>query len=58
MAAAIGVDLKDVEAANLRLADIAALGTGVRIEKGKVSGDIDIKGVRAGVPPGGLPKGT
>src|SRR3954470_21122225 len=29
IAEAIGVDLKDVEAANLRLADIAASGTGV-----------------------------
>jgi hypothetical protein len=48
-AAAIGVDLKEVEAANLRLADIAAAGTGVKIEKGRFSGDIDIKGVRAGV---------
>jgi hypothetical protein len=49
VAAAIGVDLKDVDAANLRLADIAASGTGVKVEKGKFSGDIDIKGVRAGV---------
>ena len=52
VAAAIGVDLRDVEAANLRLADVAAAGTGVRVEKGKFSGDIDIKGVRAGVPSG------
>ena len=42
--------LKDVEAANLRLADIAASGTGVKVEKGRFSGDIDIRGVRAGVP--------
>ena len=52
-AAAVGVDLKDVEAANLRLADIAASGGGVKVEKGKFSGDIDIRNVRAGVPPGG-----
>jgi hypothetical protein len=52
----IGVDLRDVEAVNLRLADVAAAGTGVRVEKGKFSGDIDIKGVRAGVPPGGPAK--
>jgi hypothetical protein len=52
IAAAIGVDLKDVEAANLRLADIVAAGTGVRVESGKFSGDIDIHGVRAGMPPG------
>jgi hypothetical protein len=49
VAAAIGVDLKDVEAANLRLRDIAASGTGVKVEKGKFSGDIDIQRVRAGV---------
>ncbi len=48
-AAAIGVDLKDVEAANLRLRDIAASGTGVKVERGRFSGDIDITGVRAGV---------
>src|SRR4051812_7826115 len=50
-AAAIGVDLKDVSAANLRLSDIAAAGTGVKLEKSTFTGDIDIKGVRAGVPP-------
>jgi hypothetical protein len=49
-APAVGVDLKEVEAATLRLADIAASGTGVKVEKGKFSGDIDIRGVRAGMP--------
>lgn len=49
-AAAIGVDLKDVAAANLRLADIEAAGTGVRVERATVSGDIEIQGVRAGKP--------
>jgi hypothetical protein len=44
LAAAIGVDLRDVEAANLRLADIISSGTGVKL------GGIDIRGVRA---PGG-----
>ena len=48
-AAAIGVDLKDVEAANLRLRDIAAWGTGVEIEKGRFSGNVEISDVRAGV---------
>ncbi len=57
VAAAIGVDLKDVQAANLRLADIAASGTGVKVEKGTFSGDIEIRGVRAGVPPGGPARG-
>lgn len=53
IATAIGVSLEDVEAANLRLADIAASGTGVRVEKGRFTGDIDISGVRAGVPSNG-----
>jgi hypothetical protein len=48
-AASIGVDLKDVEAANPHLRDVAASGTGVRIERGRFSGDIDISDVRAGV---------
>ena len=56
LAAAIGVELKEVEAANLRLADIAAAGTGVKIEKGKISGDIEIRGVRAGIAPGDAAK--
>lgn len=50
-AAAIGVDLKDVEASSLRLADVAATGTGVKVERGTFTGDIDIRGVRAGVSP-------
>ena len=45
-AAAIGVDLKDVSAANLRLADIVASGTGLRVEGGKFTQDINIRGVR------------
>jgi hypothetical protein len=45
---AIGIDLKDVEAVNLRLSDIVASGTGVKVEKGRFSGDIAISGVRAG----------
>jgi hypothetical protein len=49
---AIGVDLREVKAANLRLKDIAALGTGVKLERGKFTGDINITGVRAGLPPG------
>jgi hypothetical protein len=53
VASGIGVDLKDVAAANLRLADIAASGTGVKVERGTFTGDIDIRGVRAGVSLGG-----
>jgi hypothetical protein len=55
VAAAIGIDLKDVQAASLRLSDIAAAGTGVRVEQGRFSGDIVISGVHAGLPPGGGP---
>jgi hypothetical protein len=47
-ATAIGVDLKEIEAANIRLQDIAASGTGVKIESGRFSGDIEISNVRAG----------
>jgi hypothetical protein len=50
-AAAIGVDLRDVSAANLRLTNIAAPGTGVQVHRGTFTGDIDIRDVRAGVPP-------
>jgi hypothetical protein len=50
-AAATGVDLKDIEAANLRLADIVASGAGVKVEKAKLSGDVTISGVRAGLSP-------
>ena len=48
LAASIGIDLKDLEAANVRLRDITASGTGVRMEGAKLSGDLDIEGVRAG----------
>jgi hypothetical protein len=51
LASAIGVDLKDVSAANLRLADVTASGTGVKGHGLTLTGDIDIRGVRAGVAP-------
>lgn len=53
VAEAIGVDLKDVSAANLKLSDIVASGTGAQVQRGNFTGDIDIRGVRAGV--GGAP---
>jgi hypothetical protein len=56
-ASAIGVDLEDVAAANLRLTDIVASGTGVKVERGTFTGDIDIRNVRAGVPPDSPAKG-
>ncbi|RIK53553.1 MAG: hypothetical protein DCC57_08160 [Chloroflexi bacterium] len=48
-AVAIGVDLKKVKAAALRIADVTASGTGVKVEEGEFTGDVDIRGVRAGV---------
>jgi hypothetical protein len=56
-AAAIGVDLKEVAAANLRLAAIVASGTGVKVAHSTFTGDIDIRGVRAGVKPSDPAKG-
>jgi len=44
----IGVDLEDIKAGALRLKDIIASGTGVRVKKGEFSGDIEIESVRAG----------
>ena len=51
-AAVIGIDLKDIEAASMRLADVEATGTGVRVEKARIAGAIEITGVRAGAKPG------
>jgi hypothetical protein len=45
---AIGVDLEKIEAASLKLKDIIATGTGVKVREGKFSGDIIIEQVRAG----------
>jgi hypothetical protein len=56
VATAIGVDIKDVEAANIRLAGIKAADTGVRIERAKLSGDIDIRDVHSGLQRNGLPR--
>lgn len=48
IAAAIGVDLNDIKGASLKIQDIIATGTGVKVNKAEISGDIEIKGVRAG----------
>lgn len=45
----IGVKFGDVDAASLTLGDIISSGSGVIVEKGKFSGDINITKVRAGV---------
>jgi hypothetical protein len=47
-AAAIGVDLKDVEGASVAIRRITATGTGVKVEKGKFSNDITIEDIQAG----------
>jgi hypothetical protein len=45
---AIGADLRDIKAASLTIEDVIATGTGVKAEKVETSGDITIRGVRAG----------
>lgn len=52
--AIVGVSLKDVEAANIRLKDIYSAGSGAILEKVKATGDVVIENVRAGIP--GEPK--
>jgi hypothetical protein len=47
-AAAIGVDLKDIEGASLAIRRVIATGAGVKVEHAKLSGDITIENVRAG----------
>jgi hypothetical protein len=45
---AIGVDLEKIKAAALKVKDIIATGTGVKIREGEFSGEISIEQVRAG----------
>jgi hypothetical protein len=47
-AAAIGVDLKDIEGASLAIRRVIATGAGVKVEGAKLSGDITIEDVQAG----------
>ena len=47
-AAAVGVNLKEVEAAALRIRSVRSSGTGVRVEPGLFHGDIEIDDVQAG----------
>jgi hypothetical protein len=53
-AAAIGVDLRDIEGAALAIRRVTATGTAVKVEQAKMSDDITIEDVRAGGS-GGLP---
>jgi hypothetical protein len=54
-AAAIGVDLKDVEGASLVIRRVMATGVGVKVAGAKLSGDLTIEDVRAGGPGGPRP---
>jgi hypothetical protein len=47
-APALGVDLKDVKAAFLRVGSVESEGTGVKIRGSEFSGGIDVQSVRAG----------
>jgi hypothetical protein len=47
---AIGVDLEKVSAAALRIREVDAEGTGIRVRESTFTGDIDIGSVRAGRP--------
>ncbi|HYN87246.1 MAG TPA: hypothetical protein VER55_01890 [Ardenticatenaceae bacterium] len=55
-AAAVGVDLERIKGAALRIADVRATGTGVRVRDAELTGDIEIKGVQAGQGPSNDPK--
>jgi hypothetical protein len=55
MAAAIGVDLKDIEGASLTIRRVMAIGAGVKVEGAKLSGDITIEDVHAGGQGGAPP---
>jgi hypothetical protein len=46
--AAIGVDIRELEAGNVTLRNITASGTGVKGDSWKLRGDLNIDGVNAG----------
>ena len=52
---AIGVDVTEIKAASLTIEDVIAAGTGVKIERAEVAGDVTIKQVRAGGQRGTVP---
>jgi hypothetical protein len=45
---AVGVDLHAIKAASLTIGDIIATGTGVKIDRAEIGGDMTIRGVQAG----------
>ncbi len=55
-AGAIGVEFGKIKGAALNFEDITATGPGVKVGEADLSGDISIKGVRAGVQSASVPK--
>ena len=53
----IGVSLRDITGASLRIADVLSSGSGVKVEGADIGGDISIQGVRAGQQGGPHPNG-
>ncbi|WP_282779147.1 MULTISPECIES: hypothetical protein [unclassified Nocardia] len=45
----VGVDVKNLVAAALEVADVRSTGDGVRVEDGTIGGDVRIHGVQAGI---------
>ena len=44
----IGVDLEDIKGASLKIEDVISTGVGVKMNRAELTGDIEIKQVRAG----------
>ncbi len=57
IAEVIGVSLTDITGASLRIADVLSSGSGVRVERANIGGDIHIEGIRAGQQGGHHPNG-
>jgi hypothetical protein len=53
----IGVSLRDITGASLRIADVLSSGSGVKVEGADLGGDITIQNVRAGQQEGHHPNG-
>lgn len=51
----IGVDLEDIKGASLKIEDIISKGAGVKVKQAELTGDIEIKQVRAGTGEEGPP---
>jgi len=47
-ATAIGIDIKEVKAGALKIRQVTAEGTGIKLERSEFAGDIDIGEVKAG----------